>query len=120
MAVPGFVESLLGGVEADLKRVLVEAFRYVLPNGRFGPIAHQTKLESFQAYYSTATTNSTANDEFSIVHGMGRTPYFCQPVVPLDTPGAKLVRLEVSRAADGQRVYLKSPEASAPIAVILE
>jgi hypothetical protein len=38
----------------------------------------------------------------------------------LDQIGSKAVRLEVSRAADSQRVYLKSPETSAPITLELE
>ena len=120
MAVPGLVESLLGGVAPDLKRALVEVFRYVLPTGRFGPVEHQTKLESFQAYYANSTTSSTANDEFSIVHGLGRTPYLAQQVLSLESSGGQFVRLTVSRPADSQRVYLRSPEVSAPIAVILE
>lgn len=94
--------------------------RYLIPNGRFGPISHQTKSENFQAYYVLSTTASTANDEFSVTHGLGRTPYLIVPVLPLDQVGAKTVRLQVSRAADGQRVYLKSPEVSAPIALLIE
>ena len=120
MAVTGYVRSLLGGMDADLKRVLTQAFDYVIPNAKFGPISHQAKSESFQAYYINSTTNSTANDEFSIVHGLGRTPYVIVPVLPLDVVGAKTVRLQVSRVADGQRIYLKSPEASAPISLLVE
>ena len=120
MAITGYVESLLGGLEGNTKRVLTEAFRYVLPNGKFGPVDHQTKSESFQAYYVNSTTSSTADQEFSVVHGLGRTPYLVVPVLPLDVVGAKTVRLEVSRAADGQRVYFKSPEVSAPISLLVE
>lgn len=120
MATIGFVEALLGGLEANTKRALVEVFRYVLPNQRLGPVEHQKKTESFQGYYLNSTTSSTANDEFSVVHGLGRTPYLAVPVLPLDQVGAKTVRLEVARAADGQRVYLKSPEASAPISLFVE
>ena len=120
MAVPGFVEALLGGVDTNLKRVLTEAFRYALPNGRFGPVEHQTKSESFQSYYVLSTTASTANDEFSVLHGMGRIPYAALGFLDLGSSGSKTVRLEVSRPADGQRVYLRSPEVSAPIVLLLE
>lgn len=120
MATEGYVLSLLGGLEDKTKRALTEVFRYVLPNTKFGPVSHQEKSESFQSYYLVSTTASTANDEFSIVHGMGRTPYLAVPVLPMDVVGAKTVRLEVSRAADAQRIYLKSPETSAPIVLLVE
>lgn len=120
MAVSGYVESLLGPFPPEAKKALTEIFRYVLPNGRFGPISHQAKTESFQAYYSTATTPSTANTEFSILHGMGRVPYVVVPVLPLDVVGGAVVRLQVTRAADAMRVYLRSPDTSASIAVYLE
>lgn len=111
MAVSGYVESLLGGLPADVKRALTEAFRYVLPNGRFGPIDHQTKSESFQAFYVNSTT-ATSTGEFSIVHGMGRTPYLCVPVLDIGSSNTKLPVLTVTRAADAQRVYLKADAGS--------
>lgn len=109
MSTPGYVESLLGGLEA--KRALTEVFRYVLPNGRFGPVDHQTKSESFQAYYVNSTTD-TSTGEFSIVHGLGRTPYLAIPVLNLGSSATKLPVLTVSRPADGQRVYLKADAGS--------
>lgn len=118
MAVPGFVESLLGGVEANLKRVLTEAFRYALPNGRFGPVENQTKSESFGAYYQVSLT-ATDTGEFSIAHGMGRTPYLAVPVLPLDSSGGMLPVLRVTRPADGQRVYLKADAGSTNTAFVL-
>ena len=111
MATVGFVESLLGGVEANLKRVLTEAFRYALPNGRFGPVDHQTKSESFGAYYVVSTTASDTG-EFSIVHGMGRAPYLAVPILPVNSSGFVLPVVRVTRPADGQRVYLKADAVS--------
>jgi hypothetical protein len=121
MAVPGFVDSLLGGVEANLKRVLTEAFRYALPNNRFGPVENQTKSESFQAYYLVSTTASDTS-EFSIVHGIGRIPYLAVPVLPLASSGVVLPVLRVTRPADGQRVYLKcdAGSTSALFAILVE
>lgn len=120
MSVTGYVESLFGGLPADLKKVLTETFRYVLPNGRFGPMSHQAKAENFNAVYVSSTTSSTANTEFSIVHGLGRAPYLVVPVLPLDAVGGAVVRLQVTRAADAVRVYLRSPDTSAVIALYLE
>lgn len=121
MAQIGFVTSLLGGLDAGLKRALTEIFQYILPNNRFGPVAHQTKSESFQAFYVNSTT-AASTSEFSILHGIGRTPYVAVPVIPLDQVGAKTVLLTVSRAADAQRVYLKADAGStnAPFSLLLE
>lgn len=120
MSTPGYVESLLGAVPPDLKKVLKDIFQYVLPNGRFGPVSHQAKAENFSAGYVTSTTPSTANTEFSVVHGLGRTPYLFTQITPLDAVGAAAVRLQVTRAADGNRVYLRSPDTSAVIYLYLE
>ena len=121
MAVPGYAEALLGGLSQDVKRVLTELVRYVLPNGRFGPAdAHQTKSESFQAYWMLSTTASTANEEFSIIHGMGRTPYLAVPVMDLVSSGGQSVPLTVSRPADSQRLYLRSASTSVPFVLLVE
>ena len=121
MALPQYVEALLGGVDTNLKRVLVEAFRYALPNTKFGPVAHQTKSESFPAFYVVSTTASDTG-EFSIVHGLGRTPYLAVPILPLESSLVTLPILRVTRPADGQRVYLKCDAGSTnvPFALLLE
>lgn len=121
MASIGFVESLIGGLAADVKRPLLEAFRYILPNARFGPVEHQAKAESFQGYY-LSSTSATSTSEFSVVHGLGRTPYLCVPVLPLDLVGARTIPLTVTRAADGSRVYLKTEagSTSAPFSIYVE
>ena len=120
MSVTGYVESLLGAFPPELKKAMTEITRYVLPNTQFGPVSHQAKATNFQAVYVSSTTSSTANDEFSIVHGLGRTPYLILPALPLDAVGGSIVRLQVSRVADSQRVYLRSPDTSAVIALYLE
>ena len=120
MATRGYVLSLLGGVDSTTKLALTNVFEYVLPNTKFGPVSHQAKSESFQGYFVASTTASTSNDEFSIVHGLGRVPYLALPVLRLDSTGQQLVSLAVSRAADGQRVYLRSTSVSAPFDLYLE
>jgi hypothetical protein len=120
MAAIGGLLAIIGGLETQTKKVMTELINAAFPNLRGGPVEHQTKLENFQRYYVNSTTNSTANDEFTVVHGMGRAPYALRQVLPLDQIGAKEVRLEVTRAADAVRIYLKSPEASAPITLELE
>lgn len=120
MATPGYIDSLLGGLEADLRVALKRIFDYVLRNLRFGPVANNVRTENFQAYYYTATTPATASQEFSIAHGLGRVPYVLIPVLSLDSVNQSIVSLTVSRAADASRVYLKSSSTSVAIAVMVE
>lgn len=119
MANAEYIASQLGGVEVSLKRLLVNVFRYLLTNLRFGRPEDQSRAENMQAYFYTAITPSVANEEFTIAHGLGRAPYLLIPVMPLDE-GAQIVRLTVSRAADAARVYLKSPDTDAPVTILLE
>lgn len=120
MANPEYVLAQLGGIDSDLKRVLAAVFRYVLQNLRLGRVAHQTRLENVQAYFLNGTTAAVANAEFSIAHGLGSAPYVLLPVLDLQTVGAKLVPLTVTRAADASRVYLSSSVTSAPVSVVVE
>ena len=120
MAAIGGLEAIVGGLEATLKKTMVELIRAAFPNLRFGPVEHQRKSENFLSYYVSSTTNSTANDEFSVLHGLGRVPYLAVSVLPLDSSNAKTVRLEVTRPADAQRVYLRSPETSAKVTLLVE
>ena len=120
MATSGFTDALLGNLPADIKKALTEVMRYVLPNGRFGPVSHQAKTENFQAYYVQGVTSSVANTEFSIVHGMGRAPYVAIPVLPLDFIGVTFVGLTVTRVADSQRVYLRSASTGATVTLYVE
>jgi hypothetical protein len=120
MANSSYVQSLLGGLATDMRAAFKNVFDYVLQNLRFGPVAHQTRAENFQAYYLTSTTPATANQEFSIAHGLGIKPYVLLSVLPLDQVGAATVDLQVSRAADNSRIYLKSPSTSAVVYVLVE
>jgi hypothetical protein len=113
-------DAEFGSLPDNIRRVLVAIFKSFLPNLRGGPVEHQTKLENFARYYVNSTTSSTANNEFSVQHGLGRAPYALRQVMALDQVGAKLVNLEVSRVADSQRVYLKSPSTAVPMTLELE
>ncbi len=120
MAALGGLLALIGGLEQNAKKTMTEVLTALVPNLRFGPVTHQKKSENFLSYYVSSTTSSTANDEFSIQHGLGRAPYLAVPMLPLDSSNAKTVRLEVTRPADSQRVYLRSPETSAKVTLLIE
>lgn len=119
MANIGYVESQLGTLPPNQKGPIKAAFEYVLDNISFGVVEHQTRATNFQAYWYTSTTAATANQEFSIAHGLGRTPSFAIPVLPLDQVNSQTPVLKVSRAADNNRLYLSSASTSIPFAVLV-
>lgn len=120
MANPTYIEALLGSLPSDQRRVFKQIFEYVLGNLRVGQPDDQVRSENLQAYFYEVTTPATANEEFSIAHGLGRAPYLLIPVLPLSTQGAQIVPLTVSQPADATRVYLTSSTASAPLTVLIE
>lgn len=118
MADIGSVESELGALPAEHKKALVAAFRYVLNNLSWTR-QDRGRAQNCQVYYTSGTTSSNANQEFSLAHGLGVVPSYVLPVLPLDEVGASMVNLQVSQAADNKRVYLKSPSTSAAITVLV-
>jgi hypothetical protein len=120
MANPGYVETLVGNLPPEHRTAWKRVMDYVLRNLRFGPVVHQARTENLQSYWLVGTTSPVANQEFSIAHGLGRIPYVLIPVLSLDSVNQALVPLVVSRAADSNRVYLKSSSTSVAIALMVE
>lgn len=129
MAAPGAIDTMLAGVsDVGLQRVLKGIFRYLLTNLRVGratgssqsAVSTTVPSENLTGGFFTATTPAVANQEFTVPHNFGSTPYLLIPVAPLDQVSAAIVRLTVSRAADASNVYLKSPDVSQPFYVYLE
>lgn len=119
MADIGGVKSFLGSLPADTKLAMEQVFTYVLNNLSLGAVEHQTRATNLQAYYLTGTTPAVANTEFTIAHGIGTAPNVLIPVMGLSLVGSQIVPLQVSRAADANRIYLKSSSTSAAIAVLV-
>lgn len=124
MADIGAIKAYFASTPAEVKKAAEQAFTYVLSNFKIGPFVPMSELSrraaNFQWYWLSGTTPAVANTEFSIAHGLGRTPNVIVPVLPLDQVGSQLIPLQVSRAADAQRVYLKSSEQSAAFSVMVE
>lgn len=120
MATASYVESQLGGVDAALKRALKAIFDYVLSNLRFGPVETNTRSENFTGRFYVGVTHATPNTEFSVKHELQVKPYLVIPVLDLTAVNSVLPQLTVSKAADAERVYLKSPVASATFAIYVE
>ena len=119
MADIGTIDADLGSLDRETKKGLLSAFRYVLKNLSFGS-PDERAAKNFRMSWLSATTSSVANTEFSVAHGMESTPMYVLPALPLNEVGARIVPLEVTRAADGKRIYLKSSSTSAPIKLLVE
>jgi hypothetical protein len=120
MATPGTVQTLLGGLPTDTKRVLQAVFDFVLRSGRFGQPGHQMPTENVGRAFVEGTTHAVAGTEFSIVHGLEVAPYLAVPVLPLQSVNARIVPLTVTQAADARRIYLSSSEESAAFTLLVE
>jgi hypothetical protein len=120
VAALGGLEALLGGLEANTKKTMTEVLRALVPYLRFGPV-DTPKAENFAAYKVTSVTG-TSTGEFSVEHGIGRTPYLLVPMLDVTAVGAAMVPLEVTRSADDRRIYLKTQAGSTnlPFSVYLE
>lgn len=112
---------MLNGLQ-DLitQRILKAAFDYILGDIRFGRVTVGKAAMNMSGGFFSAKTPSNANQEFTVPHTFGIPPYLLLAVLPLDQVGASMVRLQVSRAADANNVYLKSPDTSQTIFVYLE
>ncbi len=126
MAKASFATSLVGGLTADLRQAFQAFATYFFNNLRFGvptTRAEQSdaaRAENFQLFCLSSTTPSTALTEFSIAHGLGVTPYLLLPCLNLQNVNEQIVPLQVSRAADASRIYLKSTSTSAVVRFYVE
>lgn len=119
MADIGYIRTQLNGIsDAATRRVLTNCFEHVLGNLRFGPPDQQVRAENFQLYYQKSTT-ATSTGEVSFRHGLAGAPRLAIPVLDLNQVGARTVPLEVTRVADGTRVYLKTEAGSTNAAFCL-
>lgn len=117
MATKGYIDHLLNALPTELRYPLRSAFYYLMDNWRVGD---GTRAENAQWYAFESTTASVANTEFSILHGMDAAPGRLIPELRLSEVGNQIVPLTVTKAADAQRVYLKSSSTSAVFSGFLE
>jgi hypothetical protein len=117
MASKGYVASILNQLPSDQKKALQPAFDHVLDDFVLGSA---TKAANFRWVQLESTTAATANEEFSIAHGLGVVPTWMIPALRLDRVNSQLVPLTVSRAPDEMRIYLKSASTGVVFRVFVE
>lgn len=117
MSVKGYIDLQLNALDQAVRYPLQQAFYYLMDGWRLGS---GVRAENAQWYRISSTTHATANTEFSFLHGLSSPPQWIIPVVDLTQINSQLVPLQVSRAADNQRVYLKSSSTSAVFTVYVE
>lgn len=120
MAEKGYIASLLNTLDASLKAPLKYAFDYAMDNLSLGAMSPSPKATNFRFYRLDGVSSSVANQEFSLVHGTGQVPINLLPLAPLSNVGTQIIRLQVTRAPDVNRIYLSSPDTSASFSVLLE
>jgi hypothetical protein len=115
-----YIKSVFGGVDDAVKKAADQAFTYLLNNLTLGAPEEAKRSKNFQWYWFSGTTSSVANQEFSIAHGLQKVPNVVMQVLPLSQVGAQVVPLQVSRAADMNRLYFTSASTSAVFWVLVE
>ena len=120
MAKSSFMDTLTGGLDANVRRVLRTVSEYFFNNLRWGVPDDSARSENFQSYCFSVTTPAVAGTEFSIRHGLNMTPVSLIPVLNLANVGEQMVPLTVTRAADASRFYLSSTSTSVAIRMWVE
>jgi hypothetical protein len=120
MADIAYIKSVFGGTPDAVKKAAEQAFTYLLGNLTLGAPEDARRAKNFQWYWFSGTTSSNANQEFSVAHGLQKVPNVVMQVLPLSQVGAQVVPLQVSRAADMNRLYLKSSSTSAVFWLLVE
>lgn len=108
----------------EIRGPVTQCLAYILADLKLGrPDPGETLQDrgaNLLMYPLSATTPSTPDEAFSVVHGLPNAPYLLLPVLPLDVAGGQIVPLTVTQAADEARVYLSSSVADAPVTFFVE
>lgn len=116
MASTGYLITILNRLPEDIRKPMVAFVNEAFGQLRFGaPDAEAPKAcENMGGHLIPLTTNSVSNEEVAVAHRLGRVPRVMWPVLDPNTQNATLPEtLTVSRAADSEYLYVKSPTISA-------
>lgn len=120
MADLGAMRKMMQGIpDATTRQIMVTFVEYAFGNLTVGAVDEQNKKATNFAMYHQVATTAASTGEFTIAHGMDRTPSIAIPTLDLSQPGAKIVPIEVNRAADSRRLYLKSTSTGALVSFLV-
>lgn len=120
MADIGALRSYVANLQSDIKKSVGDALSYGFKNIRVGLPGHQKPAENLSWVQLDGVTSTSANQEFSLAHGLGVAPRVAFPCIDLTSSGTQLVTLTVARAADTKRVYFRSGSTNAAFTVFVE
>lgn len=122
MADIGALRDMLKGIpDVTTRGIMIRFAEYLAGNLTFGAIDPDSpKAKNFQSYHVTSTTAAASTSEFTIAHGMDRAPQIAFLTLDLSQPGAKIVPIEVTRAADSRRLYLRSTSTGCLVSFLVE
>ncbi len=121
MADIGALRNLAKSVpDPTTRQALLSIVEILGTNLTFGAIdKDDKKATNFRLYHQPSTT-AASTGLFTIQHGMESVPHLAIPVLDLSQPGATLVPVEVVRAADRTRIYLRSTSTNSKISFLVE
>lgn len=109
MAALGSLEALLNGLPDEIHARFLAYTRAWVPFLRFGaPDTAPVKAENFGAALVPYTTNTVANAETAVAHGLGRVPRMMFQLLALNVVNATAPVITVTKAADASYLYIKS------------
>lgn len=117
MSQKGIIDLNINALDQSIRYPIRQCFYEVMDNFRIGT---GSKSENGRLFRFDSTTSGTANQEFTIAHGLGTAPGQLIPTLSLNEVGAQLPVLTVSRAADANFIYLKSPSTGVAFTVLVE
>ena len=120
MADVGALRSFVANLQSEVKKSVGDAFAYGFKNIRVGLPGHQKPAENLSWLQLDFTTSTTANQEFSVAHGLASAPRVAFPCLDLTSSGTQLVTLRTTRPADSKRVYLASSSTNAAGTIFVE
>ena len=117
MANKGLVDQYVNGLPSDIRYAIRQIIWYLMDNFRIGV---RSRAENGSWYRFTATTPTTANQEFLVTHSLGVIPTQAIPLLDLGSSGQQLVSVKSTRPADMSHLYLSSPSTGASITLLVE
>lgn len=116
----GALRSFFGSLPSESKKAMENFVTYAFKNIRVGLPGHQKPAENLSWVQLDGVTSTTANQEFSIAHGLANAPRVAFPCLDLTSSGTQLVTLRTTRPSDSKRVYLSSPSTNAAFTIFAE